>query len=71
MPNRNKNAFYVEPHKDGGYSVTKGGANRASDIKDTQKEAVQRAHQIDPNAPVHIARVRHTSKGDPDQYRKE
>ena len=71
MPNKNKNAFYVEPNDDGGYNVTRGGASRASAVTDTQKQGIDRAHEIDPSAPVHIARVKHTDKGEPDQYRKE
>ena len=70
MPNKNKNAFYIEPNDNGGYNITKGGGKRASDTTDTQAEAIQRAKELNPDAPIHVARVRDTDKGHRDQYRR-
>ncbi len=36
----------------------------------TQAEAVQRARQLNPDAAVHVERVRHTTIGKPDKWRK-
>lgn len=65
---KNKGHWYIEPTDDGAYSAKKGGAERASAITNTQKQAIDRAKEIDPNAPVHIAHVRHGKHG-PDKYR--
>lgn len=70
MANKNKNAFYIEPNNNGGYNITKGGGKRASDTADTQGKAIERAKDLNPDAPIHVARVRETDKGHPDQYRK-
>lgn len=70
MSKRNNGQFYVERRDDGDYAVRRGGADRASAIESTQRAAIDRAHQIDPGMPVHVERVRHTSVGDPDKWRK-
>jgi len=70
MAKRNQNAYYVEPNGKGGYKATKGGAQKPSVTAPTQKEAIARAIRKDPEAPIHVARVRHTEGGDPDQFRK-
>lgn len=62
--------YYIEPTDDGRYSVKAGGAERASAIRDTQAEAIKRAKELNPDNKPHIARVRHTSEGHPDQFRK-
>jgi hypothetical protein len=61
---------FVEPRKDGNYSVKIANAQRASAVEPTQGKAIAAAQQMHPESPLHVARVRHTSKGDPDQYRK-
>jgi hypothetical protein len=66
----NNNQWYIERTEDGRYSAKKGGASRASAIEDTQADAIARAKQIDPNAPIHVERVRDTDRGSPDKWRK-
>ncbi len=66
----NKNHLYIERREQGDYAVRRGGADRASAVEPTQEAAIQRARQIEPNAPLHIERVRNTSEGHPDKWRK-
>jgi hypothetical protein len=62
---------YVEQPKDkGDYAVRRANAERASATASTQAEAIQIARRINPDAAPHVERVRHTSKGKPDQWRK-
>lgn len=60
MPNNNQ--WYIERNEDGKYTVTKGGTDRASAVRDTQAEAIERAREIDPDAPIHVERVRDTDR---------
>jgi uncharacterized protein YdaT len=65
-----KGNIFVERRKDGNYAVEKPKAERASAILPTQTEAIERARQIEPGSRPDVERVRHTSKGKPDQWRK-
>ena len=65
-----KNEFFVERHTDG-YKVLRPNADRASAVETTQRQAIERAKQIDPKATVHVERVRNTDKGTRDHWRKE
>jgi hypothetical protein len=68
---KKNNRIFVERRDEGDYAVRKAGSERASAVETTQKKAIERAKEIDPNAKPHIERVRHTSHGKPDQWRKE
>jgi hypothetical protein len=61
--------FYVERRPDGSYAASRGGADRASAIERTQAEAIERAREIAPNAPIHVERVRNTNRGHRDEWR--
>lgn len=65
------NEFFIEKRPDGTFAVERPNSQRASAIENTQKAAIDRAQQIDSKATIHVARVRHTSKGHPDQFRKQ
>jgi hypothetical protein len=65
---KNNGHWYIEPTDDGRYSATKGGGQRASAVTNTQKQAIDRAKEIDAAAPMHIAHVR-SGKHGPDKYR--
>jgi hypothetical protein len=60
----------VEPRQEGGFSVKKTGAKRASAVTPTQGEGIKEAKSFDPNKKPHIARVRTTKAGKPGQLRK-
>lgn len=65
-----KDKFYVEKRPDGRYSVSRPDAERASTVTDTQREGIDWAKEHG-DAKPHIERVRHTSKGNPDKWRKD
>ena len=65
----NEDHFYVEKRDDGSFAGTRGGGQRASVVGQTQGEVVEKLKKMDPNAPIHIERVRHTTGGIPDKWR--
>lgn len=62
--------FFVERREEGDYAVRRPGSQRASAVEPTQAEAIKRANQLDPSATVLVERVRNTSVGHPDKWRK-
>ncbi|HUW28949.1 MAG TPA: DUF2188 domain-containing protein [Sulfuriferula sp.] len=68
--NKDSNNLFVERRPGGDYAVRKPNAERASAVAPTQAEAIERAKEINPNAAVHVERVRNTTIGKPDQWRK-
>lgn len=63
--------IFVEQRKDkGDYAVRRANSERASATAPTQAEAIEIARRINPDAAPHVERVRHTTKGKPDQWRK-
>jgi Uncharacterized protein conserved in bacteria (DUF2188) len=68
--NDNHGQLYIERREQGDYAVRRGGSDRASAVTPTQSEAIERARQIAPKAPIHVERVRNTSGGNPDKWRK-
>ena len=70
MSKKQPEELYVERRPQGDYAVRRPDATRASDVQDTQAEAIESARKIDPNAAIHVERVRHTSRGRPDKWRK-
>lgn len=63
--------FFIERREDeGDYAIRRRGAKKASDVCDTQAEAVERAEELDPNATILVERVRNTSRGSRDKWRK-
>jgi hypothetical protein len=61
--------LFVEQRPDGTYSVRKPDAARVSAVLPTQREAIERAKELGAPKPV-VERVRHTTVGKPDQWRK-
>jgi len=70
MVGRDKDHFYVEQRPQGDFAVRREGSERASAVEPTQAQAIDRAREIQPGAPIHVERVRHTDKGGPDKRRK-
>jgi hypothetical protein len=62
--------FFIEQRNSGDYAIRRPGSERASAVEDTQREAINRARQIDPNAVIHVERVRNTNVGGRDKWRK-
>lgn len=65
-----KDNLFVERRPQGDYAVRKPDSERASAVAPTQREAIERAGQLNPEATLHVERVRNTSKGHPDKWRK-
>lgn len=65
-----KDPLFVTRREDGRYNVLRPNAERASAVTSMQREAIERAKEIEPNAAVHIQRVRGNPPG-PDKFRKE
>jgi uncharacterized protein YdaT len=61
--------IFIERRGDGKYAVKREGADRASAITDTQKEAIQRAKEIAPGTRPDVERVRDTKAGGRDKWR--
>jgi len=63
--------FFIERREDeGDYAIRRRGAKKASDVCETQAEAIERAEEIDPNATILVERVRNTNQGSRDKWRK-
>jgi Uncharacterized protein conserved in bacteria (DUF2188) len=66
-----KNELYIEKREnEGDYAIRKPGSERASAILPTQAKAIKRARDINPDAAVHVERVRDTNVGGRDKWRK-
>jgi hypothetical protein len=70
MSNKEPKELFVERRPEGDYAVRRPDSKKASDVEDTQAKAIERAREIDPNAAIHVERVRDTSKGGRDKWRK-
>lgn len=66
----NSNPLFIERQRDGKYAVKRANTQRASVVAETQAEAIQRARELSPNGPIHVERVRVSSGGSPDKWRK-
>ncbi|CAB3769745.1 hypothetical protein B7G54_32470 [Burkholderia puraquae] len=65
------NKIFVERRLDeGDYAVRRPHSQRASATATTQREAIERARELNPSGPVLVERVRITSAGKPDKWRK-
>lgn len=65
-----KKQLFIEQREQGDYAVRRPNSQRASDVLGTQAEAIQRARELQPEAQILVERVRYTSVGKPDQWRK-
>lgn len=65
-----KDRLFVERRPQGDYAVRRPNSQRASDVLPTQAEAIARARELNPHTDPLVERVRRTSVGKPDQWRK-
>ncbi len=65
-----KELFVERREEEGDYAIRGPRSKRPTDVKPTQAEAIERAAEIDPNATIHVERVRKTTKGSRDKWRK-
>lgn len=66
----NKDQLFVERRPQGDYAVRRGGSERASAVLPTQAQAIGRAREISPNSTPLVERVRNTTHGTRDHWRK-
>jgi hypothetical protein len=67
---KDDDAFYIERRAEGDYAVRWPGSDRASAVETTQADAIGRAREMNPDAAIHVERLRHTDNGSPDKWRK-
>lgn len=65
-----KDELFIERREQGDYAIRKAGSQRASDVLPTQKDAIGRARQLNPNSTPLVERVRNTDSGGRDKWRK-
>lgn len=64
-----ENEFFIERRDQGDYAIRKPDSDRASAILPTQAEAIERAREMNPDATIHVERVRDTDVGGRDKWR--
>ena len=62
--------LFIERRPQGDYAVRRPGSERASTVAPTQAAAIDEARRMDPDATVLAERVRFTTGGKPDKWRK-
>jgi hypothetical protein len=65
-----KDKLFVERRLQGDYAVRRPNADRASDVRPTQGEAIDRARELNPGHSPLVELVRYTDRGKPDKWRK-
>jgi hypothetical protein len=65
----NKRQLFVERRPQGDYAVRRPDSPRASAVLPTQREAIERARELNPSGTPLVERVRHTNRGAPDKWR--
>lgn len=64
-----KDNLFIEQRLDGRYNVSKPNAERPSAVTDTQAKGIARARELNPDAAIHVERVRDIGPGR-DKWRK-
>jgi hypothetical protein len=65
-----KKPLFIERRDQGDFAVRRANAERASVVAPTQAKAIDQARRLEPNAPILVERVRYTTAGNPDKWRK-
>jgi Uncharacterized protein conserved in bacteria (DUF2188) len=61
--------LFVERRGQEDYAIRRPDSGRASDVRPTQAEAIERAREME-HSEILVERVRHTDRGKPDKWRK-
>jgi hypothetical protein len=67
---RSLNPIFVERRPQGDYAVRRLDSGRAIHVFTTQREAIERARELNPNRTPLVERVRVTTTGSRDRWRK-
>ena len=62
--------LFIEQREQGDYAIRRTNSERASAVLPTQAEAIERAREMNPEKPPLVERVRNTSGGHRDKWRK-
>lgn len=62
--------LFVERRPQGDYAVRRSGAQRPSTVTPSQSPAIKQAKQMDADAAIFVERVRNTSVGKRDKWRR-
>jgi hypothetical protein len=65
-----KKQTFVERRPQGDFAVRRPNSERASAVLPTQREAIARARELSPDRTPLVERVRNTTGGHPDKWRK-
>jgi hypothetical protein len=65
-----KSELFIEQRAQGDYAIRRPGSERASGVAPTQSRAIEQARKLDPNATIHVERVRNTDVGGRDKWRR-
>jgi len=68
--NKLSDKFFIEQRAQGDYAIRKPNSQRASAVVPTQKKAVALARKMNPDAAIHVERVRDVKTGSRDRWRK-
>ena len=68
-PHMAKKVLFVEQRDDGKYKLTEKGSAKPIAVTDTQREAIDKAQRVAPDATLHVERVRDIGPGR-DKWRK-
>jgi hypothetical protein len=68
MSDHDKNLF-IEQHKDG-YAILRGGVKEPLAVEPTQDAAIEKARKLEPDAAIHVERVRNVEGGSRDKWRR-
>jgi len=62
--------LFIERRPEGDYAVRRPNSERASAVLPTQADAIARARELTPGRSPLVERVRYTSVGKPDKWRR-
>jgi hypothetical protein len=65
-----KKEVFIEQREQGDFAVRLPGSQRASAVEPTQAEAIAAGREMHPDATIMVERVRNTSVGGRDKWRK-
>jgi len=61
--------LFIEQHKDG-YAILRGGVTEPLAVEPTQDAAIEKARKLEPDAAIHVERVRNVEGGGRDKWRR-
>ena len=68
MSEHDKNLF-IEQHNDG-YAILRGSVEKPLAVEPTQDAAIEKARKLEPDAAIHVVRVRNVEGGGRDKWRR-